>query len=127
VAAGPVLVAGLVFEHVGEGEAVVAQAYQVPAVDGVGPGGDHRAGDGALDWVIVSRAFAVAARFFSRYATMLAKAGFGAVTDDYRGIGASGPDSLRGLRCAAQLPPGPTPANCDSARDHLTPGSDPSR
>ena len=52
---------------------------------------------GADDWVIVSGALAVAARFYSRYATALAEAGFGAVTYDYRGIGGSRPASLRGF------------------------------
>jgi predicted alpha/beta hydrolase len=83
---------------VGDVEAVIAQAHQVPAVDGYDLAATvFQPGDGARDWVIVSGAFAVAARFYSRYATVLAEAGFGAVTYDYRGIGASRPASLRGF------------------------------
>jgi predicted alpha/beta hydrolase len=71
---------------------------RVPAVDGYELAATViRPEHGADDWVIVSGAFAVAARFYSRYATALAAAGFGAVAYDYRGIGASRPASLRGF------------------------------
>jgi predicted alpha/beta hydrolase len=78
-------------------EATVAQV-QVPAVDGYELAATVIQPErGADDWVIVSGAFAVAARFDFRYATSLAAAGFGAVTYDYRGIGGSRPASLRGF------------------------------
>jgi predicted alpha/beta hydrolase len=78
-------------------EATVAQV-RVPAVDGYELAATViRPERGADEWVIVSGAFAVAARFYSRYATALAEAGFGAVTYDYRGIGGSRPASLRGF------------------------------
>lgn len=77
---------------------VVAQAHHVPAEDGYELAATvTQPEDGAQDWVIVSGAFAVAARFYSRYATALAEAGFASVTYDYRGIGASRPASLRGF------------------------------
>jgi predicted alpha/beta hydrolase len=77
-------------------ETVVAHAHRVPAGDGYDLAATvTQPGDGARDWVIVSGAFAVAARFYARYATALAEAGLGAVTYDYRGIGASRPASLR--------------------------------
>ncbi len=85
-------------QGVGEVEAVIAQAHRVPAVDGYDLAATvFQPEEGARDWVIVSGAFAVAARFYARYATALAEAGFGAVTYDYRGIGASRPASLRGF------------------------------
>jgi predicted alpha/beta hydrolase len=85
-------------QGVGEVEAVIAQAHRVPAVDGCALAATvFQPEEGARDWVIVSGAFAVAARFYARYATALSEAGFGAVTYDYRGIGASRPASLRGF------------------------------
>jgi predicted alpha/beta hydrolase len=82
----------------GEVQATVAQAHRVPAVDGYDLAATViQPGRGARDWVVVSCAFAVTARFYARYATALAEAGFGAVTYDYRGIGASRPASLRGF------------------------------
>jgi predicted alpha/beta hydrolase len=83
---------------VGEIEATMAQGHRVPAVDGYALAATVTQPEhGARDWVIVSGAFAVAARFYSRYATALAEAGFAAVTYDYRGIGASRPAALRGF------------------------------
>jgi alpha-beta hydrolase superfamily lysophospholipase len=80
---------------VGELEAVIVQARQVPAVDGYDLAATvFQPVHGARDWVIVSGAFAVAARFYARYATALAEAGFGAVTYDYRGIGWCRSDGL---------------------------------
>jgi predicted alpha/beta hydrolase len=79
----------------GSVEVTVARV-RVPAVDGYELAATVVKPDcGADDWVIVSGAFAVAARFYSRYATALAEAGFGVVTYDYRGIGGSRPPSLR--------------------------------
>lgn len=47
--------------------------------------------------VIISSATAVPRRFYRHYADALAEAGFAAVTYDYRGIGGSRPESLRGF------------------------------
>lgn len=48
--------------------------------------------------LIINAATGVAARYYSRYAAYLAHHGFLVLTYDYRGIGASRPTSLRGLR-----------------------------
>ena len=48
--------------------------------------------------LLVNPATGVAARYYSRYAAFLARAGFLVLTYDYRGIGLSRPKSLRGLR-----------------------------
>ena len=89
---------GTSVQGVGEFGAVAANAHKVPAVDGYDLAATvTQPQDGATDWVIVSGALGVAARFYSRYATALAEAGFAAVTYDYRGIGASRPASLRGF------------------------------
>ena len=48
--------------------------------------------------LLINSATGVKARYYSRYAAYLAQAGFLVLTYDYRGIGASRPKSLRGLR-----------------------------
>lgn len=48
--------------------------------------------------LLVNPATGVAARYYSRYAAFLARAGFLVLTYDYRGIGLSRPKFLRGLR-----------------------------
>ena len=48
--------------------------------------------------LLINAATGVAARYYSRYAAYLARHGFLVLTYDYRGIGASRPPSLRGLR-----------------------------
>jgi len=75
-----------------------------PPVDLVIPARDHhrlaatRYGDPeAQDWVIVNSATAVPRRFYRRFALALAEAGYGVITYDYRGIGGSRPESLRGF------------------------------
>ncbi len=47
--------------------------------------------------VIINGATGVTQRFYRRFAEMLAGAGYVAVTYDYRGVGESSPDSLRGF------------------------------
>lgn len=47
--------------------------------------------------VIVSSATAVPRRFYRHFATAVAERGYSAITYDYRGIGDSRPDSLRGF------------------------------
>lgn len=48
--------------------------------------------------LLINPATGVAARYYSRYAAFLARSGFLVLTYDYRGIGASRPTSLSGLR-----------------------------
>ncbi|WP_459676768.1 alpha/beta hydrolase family protein [Acidisoma sp. 7E03] len=78
--------------------AAAAQAVEIPCRDGVRLGAhlwcgqDHR----AAGTVIVNPATGVLARYYHRYARFLAHHGFDVLTYDYRGIGASRPDSLRG-------------------------------
>ncbi|KQR96181.1 hypothetical protein ASG12_18410 [Williamsia sp. Leaf354] len=51
---------------------------------------------------IITAATGVLARYYHRYAAFLAGAGFDVVTFDYRGIGDSRPNRLRGMRCRWQ-------------------------
>lgn len=48
--------------------------------------------------IIVNPATGVAAKYYHRYARFLAEQGYAVITYDYRGIGASRPDRLRGHR-----------------------------
>ncbi len=48
--------------------------------------------------LLINAATGVVARYYSRYAAYLARAGFLVLTYDYRGIGLSRPKSLRGFR-----------------------------
>lgn len=48
--------------------------------------------------LLINAATGVAARYYSRYAAYLARHGYLVLTYDYRGIGASRPTTLRGLR-----------------------------
>lgn len=62
--------------------------------------GDDAAGTAPLakGLVVIACATGVQARYYGRYAAYLAENGFHAITFDYRGIGASAPESLRGFR-----------------------------
>jgi predicted alpha/beta hydrolase len=53
--------------------------------------------DGASRVVVINAAVAIAARFYRHFATGLSKSGYTAVTWDYRGIGASKTERLRGF------------------------------
>lgn len=66
--------------------------------DGVALGGDlwHGADGGTGGSVIINAATGVLARYYHRYAQFLARHGFNVLTYDYRGIGASRPENLRG-------------------------------
>lgn len=68
--------------------------------DGVALHGDlwHAADGGSRGSVIINAATGVLARYYHRYARFLAQHGFNVLTYDYRGIGASRPDNLRGCR-----------------------------
>lgn len=76
----------------GEGRPV-----RIPAVDGYPLGGRVHGGGGSGDWVIVNPALAVAGSFYDGFAADVATRGFTVVTYDYRGIGHSAPDRLRGF------------------------------
>ena len=54
--------------------------------------------DGSSGSIIVNPATGVLARYYHRYASFLAGFGFDVLTYDYRGIGLSRPDQLRGCR-----------------------------
>ena len=51
--------------------------------------------------VVVNSATAVPRRFYRHYATALARAGFTAITYDYRGTGGSRPESLKNFEALA--------------------------
>lgn len=57
-----------------------------------------RAGSRPHTALLINPATGVVARYYSRYAAFLARAGFLVLTYDYRGIGVSRPKSLRGFR-----------------------------
>lgn len=75
------------------------RAVEIPCRDGVKLGGHlWRALDGGVaGTVIINPATGVLARYYHRYARFLVRHGFDVLTYDYRGIGASRPESLR--RC----------------------------
>jgi predicted alpha/beta hydrolase len=56
------------------------------------------AAGGAASSVIINPATGVLARYYHYYADFLARHGFGVLTYDYRGIGLSRPETLRGCR-----------------------------
>lgn len=78
----------------------------VECADGFTLGGHRwtpgRPDEGPLRVVIVTAATGVRATYYHRYAAFLAEAGFHVITFDYRGIGESRPDRLRGMRCRWQ-------------------------
>lgn len=76
------------------------RAVAIRCRDGVTLGGHlWRAAAGcAAGSVIINPATGVAARYYHRYARFLARHGFDVLTYDYRGIGASRPERLRGCR-----------------------------
>jgi len=85
---------------------------RIPATDGFelaatifepGNSGDDSSGDddSSDDVVIINAATAVPRGFYSAFASYLAGEGYTVVTYDYRGIGESRPESLRGFSCSA--------------------------
>lgn len=82
------------FEHIAVGE------IAIPCADGVVLGGHFWPGAGtrSAGAVLVNPATGVLACYYHRYACFLAGHGFDVLTFDYRGIGASRPESLRGSR-----------------------------
>lgn len=73
------------------------QAVTIHCRDGVRLGGHvWPASQGSSGTVIINAATGVSARYYHRYARFLAGHGFDVLTYDYRGIGASRPQRLRG-------------------------------
>ncbi len=81
-------------------------AIRIECSDGFALGGHRweprRHDDGPPRVVIVTAATGVVAGYYHRYAAFLAEAGFHVITFDYRGVGHSRPDRLRGMRCRWQ-------------------------
>lgn len=75
------------------------EPLQIACADGVRLGGHLWHGQGTLGVVVINAATGVLARYYHRYAAFLASAGFDAITYDYRGIGESRPQSLKGFAC----------------------------
>jgi predicted alpha/beta hydrolase len=69
----------------------------IPARDGY-PLAATAFGEGGTDWLIVNSATAVPRGYYARFARFLAAEGWSVVTYDYRGIGGSRPQRLRGFR-----------------------------
>jgi predicted alpha/beta hydrolase len=75
----------------------------IPARDGYPIVGTlHRATHESGRVVVINSALAVAGRFYRHLAAGLAEAGYTALTWDYRGIGASKPERLRGFPATAR-------------------------
>lgn len=77
---------------------IEGEAVELLCQDGVGLGGHlWRTSRAAVcGSVIINCATGVLARYYHRYARFLAGHGFDVLTYDYRGIGRSGPENLRG-------------------------------
>lgn len=76
----------------------VSQPVQILCRDGVRLGGDFWPSqhESAIGRVVINPATGVLARYYHRYARFLTAHGFDVLTYDYRGIGASRPERLRG-------------------------------
>ena len=74
-----------------------ATAVTFPARDGTPLAGTLHAPDGApVAALVVNGGTGIPARFYGRFARRAAERGFATLTYDYRGVGGSAPDSLRG-------------------------------
>lgn len=79
---------------------MITEDLRVPATDGYPLGATlYRSGGGtrADRFVLVNPATAVRRRYYDAYARFLAEKGFDVLTYDYRGIGDSKPERLRGF------------------------------
>lgn len=79
-----------------DGLAKAAHALQVRCDDGVVLAAQLWQGSAARSIVVINPATGVLARYYHRYAAFLAGRGHDVITYDYRGIGGSRPDALRG-------------------------------
>ena len=81
----------------------MTRQIRIPARDGYSLGASVFDAPGSTKkCVIVAAATGVPQRFYRHYAAALAAAGFTAITFDYRGIGDSRPESLRGFDALAR-------------------------
>ena len=81
---------------------IVGQVCRIPAADGYPLAADvFRSPAAGKGTVIINAATAVHRRFYRHFAGALANAGYDAITYDYRGIGGSRPESLRGFAANA--------------------------
>ena len=75
----------------------------IPARDGYPLTGTlYRGTDDPMRVVVINPAIAVPQRFYRHFAVGLADAGYAALTWDYRGVGASRPEKLRGFPATAR-------------------------
>ena len=80
-----------------------SEEVSIPARDGYRLAGSLFPGDTSVHRVVViNPAIAVPGRFYRHFAAGLAEAGYAALTWDYRGIGASKTERLRGFRATAR-------------------------
>ena len=82
---------------------IAAKPFKEPAEDGFVLGGfiwRHAIPDAKRPVVIINAATSVRCRHYSRFADYLCAHGFDVMTFDYRGIGESRPDSLKGLKAS---------------------------
>lgn len=77
--------------------AVEPVATSIPARDGYRLGATIYPAEAARGTVLINAATGVPHRFYGKLATYLAESGYTTVAYDYRGIGASAPESLRGF------------------------------
>ena len=80
-----------------------AKPFKEPAEDGFILGGfiwRHAIPDAKRPVVIINAATSVRCRHYSRFADYLCAHGFDVMTFDYRGIGESRPESLKGLKAS---------------------------
>lgn len=81
----------------------IAQPLCVPARDGFSLGATwfKAATESSSRWLIINSATAVPQRYYRHFASYMSAAGFNVLTFDYRGMGLSRPQSLRGFRALA--------------------------
>lgn len=83
-----------------QSRSVEGRRIEIRCQDGIALGGHLWAaqGDSRCGSVIINAATGVASRYYHRYARFLSEHGFDVLTYDYRGIGLSRPERLRGCR-----------------------------
>jgi len=73
-------------------------SFEVTAADGYALGAHRFAAEEPRACIVVAGATGVPQRFYRRFAEHAAARGYDVITFDYRGVGASAPESLRGFR-----------------------------
>lgn len=74
----------------------------IPARDGYALAASIFKADDPMAVVVISSATAVPRQFYRHFAQSFCDAGFSVITYDYRGVGGSAPESLRGFEARAQ-------------------------